>query len=215
MTDTNVTELRPSPAKGERTPPKDATGALRARRHRAKRKEATVTQPGNPGFEKGNDFKGNVTVTRRRGVTPRNADESKTVIRFAQPRWQVADGAAYAAAIGLATVAAWFSIKGMVVLFPGAPIAVVAMAVAMEVAKLVTVGWLARRWRTTGRVWRLVLVTLVAGLAVINATGVYAQLAAAHVGERGAAQAQLANRPRASTHGSRWQPTRSPTLMHG
>jgi hypothetical protein len=32
----------------------------------------------------------------------------------------------------------------------------------------------------------LVLVTLIAGLAVINATGVYAQLVAAHVGERGA-----------------------------
>ncbi len=31
------------------------------------------------------------------------------------------------------------------------------------------------------------LVVLVAGLAVINATGVYAQLVAAHVGERGAA----------------------------
>ena len=33
---------------------------------------------------------------------------------------------------------------------------------------------------------RLTLVALIAGLAVINATGVYAQLA--HVGERGAAQ---------------------------
>ena len=33
--------------------------------------------------------------------------------------------------------------------------------------------------------------TLVAGLAVINATRVYAQLVAAHVGERGAAQAHL------------------------
>jgi hypothetical protein len=36
-------------------------------------------------------------------------------------------------------------------------------------------------------VWRLVLVTLVAGLAVINATGVYTQLVSAHVGARGAA----------------------------
>ena len=33
--------------------------------------------------------------------------------------------------------------------------------------------------------------TFVLGLAVINATGVYAQLVAAHVGERGAAQAHL------------------------
>jgi hypothetical protein len=59
---------------------------------------------------------------------------------------------------------------------------------------LVTAGWLARRWRATARVWRLVLVALVAGLAVINATGVYAQLVAAQVGERGAAVAGLETR---------------------
>jgi hypothetical protein len=56
----------------------------------------------------------------------------------------------------------------------------------MESAKLVTAGWLAKRWRMTAWIWRLVLVALIAGLAVIKATGVYAQLVAAHVGERGA-----------------------------
>jgi cytolysin (calcineurin-like family phosphatase) len=55
----------------------------------------------------------------------------------------------------------------------------------MEGAKLVTAGWLAQRWRVTAPVWRLALAALIAGLAVINATGVYAQLVAAHVGERG------------------------------
>ncbi len=40
----------------------------------------------------------------------------------------------------------------------------------------------------------MVLVALVTGLAVINATGVYAQLVAAHVGERGAAVAGLETR---------------------
>jgi hypothetical protein len=89
------------------------------------------------------------------------------------------------------SLAAWFSVRGMVVLFPGSPLSVVGMAVAMESAKLVTAGWLARRWRTTALVWRLVLAALVAGLAVINAAGVYAQLVAAHVGERGAASAAL------------------------
>ncbi len=76
----------------------------------------------------------------------------------------------------------------MVVLFPGAPMSVVGTAIAMEGAKLVTAGWLAHRWRGTAWVWRLVLAGLVAGLAIINAAGVYAQLVAAHVGERGAAQ---------------------------
>jgi hypothetical protein len=43
-------------------------------------------------------------------------------------------------------------------------------------------------------VWRLTLVALVVGLAVINASGVYAQLVAAHVGERGAAASRLEER---------------------
>jgi hypothetical protein len=48
-------------------------------------------------------------------------------------------------------------------------------------------------WQACGSawLWRVVLVALVTGLAVINATGVYAQLVAAHVGERGAAVAGL------------------------
>jgi hypothetical protein len=101
------------------------------------------------------------------------------------------DALAYAAAIALAGAAAWFSIRGMVVLFPGAPVSVVAMACAMEAAKLVTAGWLARSWRATAWVWRLILVTLVAGLAVINAAGVYAQLVSAHVGQRSAVAAGI------------------------
>jgi hypothetical protein len=95
------------------------------------------------------------------------------------------------AAIALAGAAAWFSIRGMVALFPGSPPSVVGMACAMESAKLVAAGWLVRQWRATAWVWRLVLVALVSGLAVINASGVYAQLVAAHLGERGAAVARI------------------------
>jgi len=61
----------------------------------------------------------------------------------------------------------------------------------MEATKLITAGWLARRWRTTVWFWRYILVALVVGLAVINAAGVYAQLVAAHVGDRGAATSRL------------------------
>jgi hypothetical protein len=43
----------------------------------------------------------------------------------------------------------------------------------------------------TGWIWRLTLVSLIAGLAVINATGVYAQLVAAHVGQRGEATSAI------------------------
>jgi hypothetical protein len=79
-------------------------------------------------------------------------------------RANAADVTAYFAAIALAGVAAWFSIRGMVALFRGSPMSVVGMAVAMESAKLVTAGWLAKRWRVTAWLWRLVLVGLIAGL---------------------------------------------------
>jgi hypothetical protein len=101
------------------------------------------------------------------------------------------DVAAYLAAVALAGVAALFSTRGMAVLFPGAPSSVVAMAVTMEAAKLVTAGWLAARWGVTPWLARLTLVTLIAGLAVINATGVYAQLVAAHMGDRGGVTAAI------------------------
>lgn len=101
------------------------------------------------------------------------------------------DFAAYTAAIALAGAAAYFSIRGMTVLFPGAPLAIIGMAVSMESAKLVTAGWLARRWRGTPWVWRGILVALVAGLALINAAGVYAQLVAAHVGPQGEATSRI------------------------
>jgi hypothetical protein len=60
------------------------------------------------------------------------------------------DMAAYTAAVALAGVAAFFSVKGMAVLFPGSPQSVVAMAATMEAAKLVTTAWLAARWGVPG-----------------------------------------------------------------
>jgi hypothetical protein len=79
----------------------------------------------------------------------------------------------------------------MAVLFPGAPSTVVAMAGTMEAAKLITAAWLAARWSVTPWIARVTLVTLIGGLAAINAVGVYAQLVAAHVGSRGEAAAAV------------------------
>ncbi len=98
---------------------------------------------------------------------------------------------AYMVAIGLAGTAAYFSIRGMIVLFPGAPTAIVVMGVAMETAKLVTVAFVAHQWRHIGGLSRTVLVTLVVGLAAINAAGVYSQLVAAHIGDRVAATSSI------------------------
>jgi len=88
---------------------------------------------------------------------------------------------ALVAALALATVAAYFSVTGMAEIFPGDPVAVMVFAATMEAGKLVIAGWLAAHWRRVGWSMRAVLVTLVAGLALINATGVFGKLVEAHV----------------------------------
>jgi hypothetical protein len=141
-----------------------------------------------------NEIKAGVTVRRNREralslCSTTGARYRCTCVRLASGA--AVDVAAYGAAVALAGAAAFFSIKGVVVIFPGSPVPVIGMAVAMEGAKLITAGWLARRWRATALIWRLALIAFVLGLAVINAAGVYAQLVAAHVGERGAAQSDI------------------------
>jgi len=88
---------------------------------------------------------------------------------------------ALAAALALASVAAYFSVAGMAEIFPGAPVAVMVLAATMEAGKLVIAGWLAAHWRQTNWKMRSVMVCLVAGLALINAAGVFGKLVEAHV----------------------------------
>jgi uncharacterized coiled-coil protein SlyX len=171
MTETNITPLRPKA--------KDATGAQRQARYRKKRKPV-VTVPAisaPPAVAHPTA----APLPAGRDIAPVTALRNGSTI----------DVAAYAAAVALAGAAAFFSVKGMVTLFPGAPLAIVGMAATMESAKLITAGWLARRWRATAWLWRGILIALVTGLALINAAGVYAQLVAAHVGDRGAATSRL------------------------
>src|SRR5262249_3200558 len=79
-------------------------------------------------------------------------------------RLSFADILAYGVAVGLAGCAAWFSLKGLAVLFPGAPVAIVVMGGVMEAAKLVACGWLAGAWGRVPWIFRGVLMLLIAGL---------------------------------------------------
>jgi hypothetical protein len=117
-----------------------------------------------------------------------------TAPRVTLPDGRLANLTAYGAAGALAAVAAYFSVSGMTEIFPGAPGAVIALAGTMEATKLVTAGWLARHWRSTGGILRTVLIVLVTGLAAINAAGVYGRLVEAHVGLTVAASSSIDER---------------------
>jgi len=101
---------------------------------------------------------------------------------------------ALVAAVALATVAAFFSVRGMAEIFPGAPVAVMVLAATMEAGKLVIAGWLAAHWRSAGWKMRSVLIALVAGLALINAAGVFGKLVEAHVSVAASARSSVAER---------------------
>lgn len=101
---------------------------------------------------------------------------------------------ALVAALALATVAAYFSVTGMAEIFPGAPVAVLVLAATMEAGKLVVAGWLAAHWRRVGWKMRSVMVALVAGLALINAAGVFGKLVEAHVSVAASARSSVAER---------------------
>jgi len=101
---------------------------------------------------------------------------------------------ALVAALALATVAAYFSVTGMAEIFPGAPVAVLVLAATMEAGKLVVAGWLAAHWRRVGWKMRSVMVALVAGLALINAAGVFGKLVEAHVSVAASARSSVTER---------------------
>src|SRR6202047_2316221 len=101
---------------------------------------------------------------------------------------------ALVAAVALRTVAAFFSVRGMAEIFPGAPVAVMVLAATMEAGKLVIAGWLAAHWRPVGWKMRSVMVALVAGLALINAAGVFGKLVEAHVSVAASARSSVAQR---------------------
>jgi hypothetical protein len=194
-TKTESEEPRRRKAKTKTGARRDPTAALRKRRQRAKQDRDGHAENDQPDRDEGpagdeipqagnlSEIKTHVTVRDAPALIPDGGAQASKRHGF--------DVVAYGAAIALASAAAWFSIRGMVVLFPGAPQSVVAMAVSMEAAKLVTAGWLARSWRATAWLWRLAVMAFVFGLAVINAAGVYAQLVAAHLGERGAATSAI------------------------
>jgi hypothetical protein len=96
---------------------------------------------------------------------------------------------AYLTALGLALIAAWFSVRGMVVLFPGDPGSAMALGIGLETGKIVTAAFLAAFWGRLAWVFRLCLILLVCGCEILNASGVFGQLVIAHLHKGAVAEA--------------------------
>lgn len=88
---------------------------------------------------------------------------------------------AFLAGFLLSVAAAYYSIVGLIALFPGAVFAVVAMGSSLELAKLVAVSWLYRNWNVAPVLLRTYLSIAILVLMFITSMGVFGFLSKAHL----------------------------------
>ena len=84
-------------------------------------------------------------------------------------------------ALAVSAVAGYFSIVGLVAIFPAAEIAILSMGVVLEVAKLITASWLYRNWKTTNILLRVYFTSAVIILSIITSLGIFGFLSKAHL----------------------------------
>lgn len=84
-------------------------------------------------------------------------------------------------ALSVSAVAGWFSIVGLMAIFPGVPVPILTMGIVLEVAKLVTASWIYRNWDTAALLHKVYLTTSVVILSFITSMGIYGFLSKAHI----------------------------------
>ena len=84
-------------------------------------------------------------------------------------------------ALAVSFVAGWFSIVGLMAIFPTAAFSIMVMGIVLEIAKLVTASWLYRNWQKAGYIMRTYFTTAVIVLSVITSMGIFGYLSKAHI----------------------------------
>jgi hypothetical protein len=84
-------------------------------------------------------------------------------------------------ALSITSVAGYFSILGLMAIFPASPIAVAVMGVVLELAKLVTASWVYRNWKTSNKLLKTYFTIAVCVLSFITSMGVFGYLSKSHI----------------------------------
>jgi hypothetical protein len=87
----------------------------------------------------------------------------------------------FLSALGVSAVAGYFSIVGLMAIFPAAAISILAMGVVLEIAKLVTASWLYQNWNSANLLMKAYFVPAVAILSIITSMGIFGFLSKAHI----------------------------------
>ena len=84
-------------------------------------------------------------------------------------------------ALSIASVAAWYSILGLIAIFSGAVVAIAIMGAVLEVGKLVTATWLHRNWSKAPLLMKSYLTSAVVLLMIVTSLGIFGFLSKAHL----------------------------------
>jgi len=84
-------------------------------------------------------------------------------------------------ALAISAIAAYFSIIGLIAIFPTTPWAIAVMGGSLELAKLVTASWLYRNWLTAPRTIKYYFTLAVLILSLITTMGIFGYLSKAHM----------------------------------
>lgn len=87
----------------------------------------------------------------------------------------------FATAFLLSSIAAYYSIVGLIAIFASAPIPIALMGGSLEVAKLVTASWLYRNWKDAPKALKYYFTTAVVILMLITSLGIFGYLSKAHI----------------------------------
>lgn len=84
-------------------------------------------------------------------------------------------------ALSLSTIAAYYSIAGLVAIFAGAVIPIIVMGSILEVAKITTSVWLRKYWHLASWKIKTYLVSAVFLIAILTSMGIFGFLSKAHI----------------------------------
>lgn len=84
-------------------------------------------------------------------------------------------------ALAVSVVAGYFSIVGLMAIFPAAATPILAMGVVLEIAKLITASWVYRYWDKAALVMKTYFTTAVVVLSLITSMGIFGFLSKAHL----------------------------------
>jgi hypothetical protein len=84
-------------------------------------------------------------------------------------------------AILISVVAEYFSIYGLVYLFPGSPLSIIIMGISLALGKITSALWLKMNWNNISLLYKLYLIPAIIILMFITAIGCYGYLSKSHI----------------------------------